>query len=155
MPSRKPRLPQQSHVNPAFMAPQQRQNLSLGQWTANTTVTPAPTFTADRRLVIREIWFSASAVPADADGTLLINAINFDINESTGTDDTVVSSFDTEAVILVAKKAYKATLVTETTENELTMEPGDTLRFTLVNNSAAIDTNANVNVLIIYQVLSK
>jgi hypothetical protein len=155
MPSRKPRSPAQSLVNPALQATLQRQNLLLGAWTANTTVTPGPTFTADRRCVIREIWFSMDGVPSDPDGTMLINAINFDINESTGTDDTLVSSFDSEAVVLVARKAYKATLVTETTENELTMEPGDTLRFTLVNNSAAITTNPVVNALIVYQVLTK
>ena len=155
MPSRKPKSPSASLVNYGYMSPFMRQNLSLGQWTANTTVTPAPTFTADRRCVIREIWFSASAIPADADGTMLLNAINFDINEGAGTDDTLVLSFDAEAVILVAKKAYKAVFAVETVENELTLEVGDTLRFTLVSNSAAIDTNANVNVLIVYQILTK
>ncbi len=155
MPSKKPQQPATGQVSPRMLAGFHRQNLSLGAWTANTTVTPVATFTADRRIVVREIWFSADAIPSDPDGTMLINAINFDINESTGTDDTLVSSFDSEAVILVARKAYKATLVTETTENELTMESGDTLRFTLVNNSAAITTNPNVNVLIVYQALTK
>ena len=155
MPSRKPRSPAQSLVNAHMMALMQRQNLSLGLWTANTTANPAATFTADRRMVIREIWFSADAVPSDPDGTMLINAIAFDINEGAGTDDALVTSFDAEAVILVARKAYKAVFNAETAENELTLEPGDTLRFTLVNNSAAITTNPNVNALIVYQVLTK
>lgn len=155
MPSRKPRLYAGSLVNPALASTLHRQNLSLGVWTANTTANPAATFTADRRTLIREIWFSTDAIPSDPDGTMLINAINFDINEGAGTDDTLVASFDSEAVILVARKAYKATLITETSENELTLEPGDVLRFTLVNNSAAITTNPNVNALVVYQTLTK
>jgi hypothetical protein len=153
MPSRK--RPTGAATAPQISAPFQRIQLNLGAFTANTTVTPAPRILWDRRAVIREVWFSASAIPSDPDGTMLINMINFDINESTGTDDTLVSSFDAEAVLLVANKAYQATLVTETTENELTVEPGDVTRFTLVDNSAAITTNPNITALVIFQTVSK
>ncbi len=155
MPSRKPRTLAQSLVGYPMMSPLLRANLSLGAWTANTTVTPLPAFTADRRMVIREIWFSGDAIPSDTDGTMLINAIAFDNNEGAGTDDLLVTSFDSEAVVLLARKAYKAVFNAETSENELTLEPGDTIRFTLVNNSAAINTNANINALLVYQVLTK
>lgn len=135
------------------MSPVERACMSLGQFTANTTVTPAPVLLFDRAAVIREIWVQCSAIPADSDGTMLLNALVNDISE--GADDTIVSSADLEATVLAANKAYKLTLATETSEKELTVAAGDTLRFTLVNNSAAIGTNANVNVMVIYQALAE
>lgn len=125
--------------------------IPLGQWTANTTVTKIG-IPWDRNHVIREIWFAADAVPADSDGTMLINAVINDITE--GGSDTIVASFDAETVIVAASKAYKATLAAETSENQNTVESGDVLSFTLVNNSAAINTNANVTAVVIFQTLS-
>lgn len=129
-----------------------RQSLSLGQWTANTTVTPDARFIADRAMVIREIWAVASAVPSDADGTMLINALVRDASEDA--DDTIVSSASAETLLTTANEAVKLTLASETSENELTLAAGDTIRFTLVSNSAAIDTNASVAVLIVFQPLA-
>ena len=149
--SRKPRDLAGHLVNRRIAAPVERATLSLGQWTAGATVTPAPRFLADRRLVVREVWFVASAVPSDADGALTINALVWDDSEAA--DDTIVSAFDAEAQLTVANKAVEAVLVTETDELELTLEKGDSLRFQLVNDSAGIDVNADVSAVVIYQVL--
>lgn len=130
-------------------SPVERVHLNLGQFTANTTVTPGPRVVFDRAGVIREIWVAGSAVPSDADGTLLLNALVYDASEAG--DDTIVSSQDLETLITVANKSYELTLATETSENELTVAAGDSLRFTLVNNSAAIDTNPNLSVVVIFQ----
>lgn len=151
MPSKKPRDLQRALTSARFAAPVQRQVLSLGAFTANTTVTTLPRFIADRRMVIREVWIACSAIPADADGVLTVTAKVFDVTEAA--DDTIISAQDLETLVLVANKAYKMTLAAETTENEQTMEAGDTLRFELISNSAAIDTNANVSVVVIYQPL--
>jgi hypothetical protein len=124
-------------------------SFDLGQFTANTTVTPSARLLADRRLVIREIWISGDAIPSDADGTLLLNALVNDVSE--GGDDTIVSSQDLETLLVAADRAYQAALAAETSENQNTLEPGDTLRFTLVSNSAAIDTNPSVVVSVLYQ----
>lgn len=134
------------------VSPVERNQASLGQFTANTTVTPAPRIIFDRDAVIREIWIAASAIPADADGTMLFNALLNDVSESA--DDTLVASQDLETLIVAANKGYACTLLTEGTENELTVSAGDVLRFTLVNNSAAINTNADFTALVIWQALS-
>lgn len=135
----------------AVLAPVERAVLNLGQFTANTTVTAGPRLIFDRASIIREIWIVGSAIPSDADGTLLLNALVYDATEAG--DDTIVSSQDLETLLAVANQSYEATLATEGTENELTVAAGDSLRFTLVNNSAAIDTNPNVSVLVIYQAI--
>lgn len=132
-------------------SPVERVCLSLGQFTANTTVNPGARVLFDRKSVIREIWVSGDAIPSDPDGTMLLNALVYDASEAGS--DTIVSSADLETLLAVANKAYAATLASETTENELTVEAGDTLRFSLVNNSAAITTNPNVAVLVVYQAL--
>jgi hypothetical protein len=75
----------------------------------------------------------------------------FDVTEAA--DDIIISAYDTESTQLVANKAYKATLAAETSENELALESGDTIRVELISNSAAIDTNANVTAHIVWQPL--
>lgn len=130
-------------------SPVERVVLNLGTFTANTTVTAGPRLPFDRAGVIREIHAVGSAIPSDADGTLLLNAIVYDASEAG--DDTIVSSQDLETLLAVANQSYELTLATEGTENELTVAAGDSLRFTLVNNSAAIDTNPNVSVVVIFQ----
>lgn len=132
-------------------SPVQRSDLSLGAFTANTTVVTLPRFIADRRCVIREVWLAASAIPADADGACTVNMYNYDVSEAA--DDTLITAADLETIVLVANKAYQLTLDAETTENELTLEAGDCVRFTLVNDSAAINTNANITVRIIWQAI--
>jgi hypothetical protein len=152
MPSRKPR-DMSCVVHPKKVAPVERVVLSLGQFTANTTVTPAARLPFDRAAVIREIWVLGDAIPSDPDGTMSLNALVKDVSE--GGDDTIVSSADLETLVTAANQAFKLTLVTESAENELTVAAGDSLRFTLVNNSAAITTNPNVHVVVLYQVIAK
>lgn len=118
--------------------------LSVGQPTANTTTTPGEKFgcppgVAGVRII--GLHIAADAVFADADGTLVVNALVNDVSE--GADDTIVSSWDVESNVTAAHRFYEMTLATETSEKELTLEPGDSLRFTLVSNSAAIDTQAD------------
>lgn len=151
MPSKNPRDLQRALVSPRFSAPVHRSVLSLGQFTANTTVVTLPRFIADRRIVIRELWVAFSAIPSDADGVMTLTVKNFDVTEAA--DDVLVNAQDMETLILVANKGYKLTLAAETSENERTIEIGDTIRVELINNSAAIDTNANVSLEIIYQPL--
>lgn len=136
----------------AAVSPAERIVLSLGAFTANTTVTAPPMIVFDRAAVIREIHVACSAIPSDPDGTMLLNAIVYDVSEAA--DDTIVSSADLEATVLAALTGYKLTLATETSENELTVAAGDTLRFTLVNNSAAITTNPNTSVVVVVQYLT-
>jgi hypothetical protein len=133
------------------IAPVERVVLSLGQFTANTTVTPAPRLVFDRAAIIREVWIVASAIPADPDGTMLANVLIHDTSEAGS--DTIVSSQDLETLITEANKSYEMTLASEGTENELTVAAGDSLRATLVNNSAAIGTNADISLLVIFQVI--
>lgn len=151
MPSKRPKDLQRVIDSPRFASVVHRSNLSLGAFVANVTTTTLPRFIADRQLVVRELWIACSAIPADADGVMTVTVKNFDVTEAA--DDVLVSAQDLETLILVANKAYKMTLAAETTENELTLEPGDTIRVELISNSAAIDTNANVTVMVVWQAL--
>jgi hypothetical protein len=153
MASKKPRDMNAAVAGAKKVSVVERAVLSLGQFTANTTVTPTARLPFERRAVIREIHVLADAVPADPDGAMLLNAIVNDVSE--GGSDTIVSSQDLEALVTAANRTFECTLATEGSENELTVEAGDSLRFTLVNNSAAVGTNANIHVLVLYQVLEK
>jgi hypothetical protein len=152
MPSKEPKDFGRSVVRRTFCSPAQRAHFNLGQFTANgTDVADGVQMTFDRETVIREIWVSCSDIPSDPDGTMLLNAIVYDLSETA--DDTIVSSQDLESLCVAADVAYQCTLATEDTENQNTVQSGDTLRFTLVNNSVAITTNPFVNVTVVYQVL--
>jgi len=94
---------------------------------------------------VEAVYWTASAVLSDADGTMLINVINSDLSE--GADDTLVASFSVEGG--VAHRVAAATLAAETSEKEFTLEEGDSLRVTFVNNSAAIDTNGAISVFVV------
>jgi hypothetical protein len=153
MPSRKPRDMNAAVAGPSKVAVVQRQSFHLGQFTANSTVTAEARMLFDRKAVIREIHVLCDAVPADPDGTMLLNAIVNDVSE--GGSDTVVASEDLETLVTAANQTFQCTLEDETSENELTVEAGDSLRFTLVNNSAAIGTNADVHVLVVFQTVDK
>jgi protein involved in polysaccharide export with SLBB domain len=78
---------------------------------------------------------------------MLLNAIAYDVSESA--DDTLVLSEDLESLLAVANRFYEPTYVSES-EEFYTLEPGDTLRITLVSNSAAITTNPNITVGVEY-----
>src|SRR3990167_2182157 len=47
---------------------------------------------------INRAWILASAVPSDADGTMLLNLIVYDLSE--GADDTIITSADMETLIV-------------------------------------------------------
>jgi hypothetical protein len=135
-------------LHPKIAAPVERISINVGLWTVNgTKSTIAHIF--DREGVIREIWFAADAIPSDPDGTMLVSAEVQDISE--GALDPIVTDFDSEATILVAKKGYKAVLAAESVENERTVQPGDVLQFRQVNNSAAITTNPNLVATVLFQ----
>jgi hypothetical protein len=98
------------------------------------------------KIRIEAVNFVASAALNDADGTMLVSVIARDASE--GADDTLVASASVEGV--TAHVPVALTLATETAENEFTLEEGDSLRVTFVNNSAAIDTNGSCMVEITY-----
>lgn len=124
--------------------------LSLGSFSANATASPTARFgvpPGHAGIRIRSISVLGSAIPVDSDGTMLLNVLINDISE--GGDDTIVASEDLETLLVAANRFYAATLATETAaEKQLTMRAGDSLRCTLVNNSAGIGTNTNVVVMI-------
>jgi len=123
----------------------------LGQLTANSTASPVWRFGCPVGVPgvrILGIHVCSSTVGADADGDMLFNAIVNDVSE--GADDTVVSSEDLEALVLAANQWYECTLAADGTEKILTLEAGDSLRFTMVSDSAAIDTNPFVQVMVEY-----
>lgn len=123
---------------------------NLGQFTANATANPEPRFivpVGGPNVRILGIHFSADAVLADADGTMLIDALVRDASEDA--DDILVNDFDAET-LNTANEAVEATLAADGSEEIRTLEPGDTIRFQLINNSTAIDTNGDVNVCIEY-----
>lgn len=151
MPSSKPQDYGAVLMPRALAAEVERISINLGLFTVNgTKTTLAHIF--DRAGVIREIWFAGDAIPADADGTLLVHAEVFDASEAAL--DLIVNGFDTEAQLTVAKVAKKAVLVVEGAENELTVAAGDTLQFRQVNNSAAVETNPNVVATVLFQTLA-
>lgn len=124
--------------------------LSLGAFTANQTASPTVRFGVGvgcPSIRIMGIHLAGSAIPSDPDGTFVLNALVNDISESA--DDTLVSSEDLETLFAAANRFYEPTYVTET-EEFYTLDPGDTLRFTLINNSGAITTNVSVTAMIEY-----
>ena len=129
---------------------------AIGAFTANTTVTPVARFgcvPGVGKMRILGIHILCDTIPADADGTMLLNALVKDISE--GADDTLVSSENLETLVAAANKWYEATLAADGTEKIRTLETGDSLRFTLVSNSAAVDTNPQVHICVEYVLLPR
>lgn len=88
---------------------------------------------------INRAWIMCNAIPSDADGTLLANL--FVRDDSEGASDQLIVSQDLETLVVTANKWFPLTLAAETSEKERTIEAFDAMWFTVVNNSAAIDTN--------------
>jgi hypothetical protein len=78
----------------------------------------------------------ASPCPVDADGTILATLKKWD--KSAGAAVTLSAALDLEA--LVAKQVTDFTLLSTLTDDQRTLDVGDTLYVEIVNNSAAIDT---------------
>lgn len=123
--------------------------LDLGTFSANATASPAARMGCPpgvKGIRIIGIHVLGSSIPSDPDGTMLLNVLVFDATEAG--DDTIVSSEDLESLLLVANQFYEATLAAETAELQNTLYPGDSIRATLVSNSAAISTNPNVTLCV-------
>ena len=123
--------------------------LDLGAFTANSTVTPAARFGCPvgvKGIRIIGIHLLGSAIPADPDGVLTVNVDVNDVSE--GATDVIVAAEDLETLMVAANRWYEATLAAETAEKQLTLEPGDSVSFDLVSDSAAIGTNPNVTACI-------
>lgn len=125
-------------------------NAPFGTVTANTTNRggigsisdkddTSATVEGAHRGYVASVYVCARVIPADSDGTLLLNVFKYDA--SAAADVTLVSSFDLEA--LVAGKSERCTLVTTLTDDQRTLDHGDSLHYTIVSNSAAIDTQAS------------
>ena len=92
-------------------------------------------FVVQRAIRIMALSVACVVLPADADGTCLLNVLNYDL--SVTTDDALISAaVDMEG--LTAKTSLDLTVTT--TAADLTLADGDFIHVTLVNNSAAIDT---------------
>lgn len=100
---------------------------------------------------VRQVQWVASAVLSDVDGTMLVNVIARDASE--GADDTLVNSQSVEGG--TAHIPAECTLAAEGSEKEFTLDVGDSLRVTFVNNSVAIDTNGAISVLVFYHPIPK
>lgn len=98
-----------------------------------------------------DIQWVASAVLNDADGTMLVSVLARDASE--GADDTLVNAQSVEAGTAHIPASF--TLATEGTEKEFTLDPGDSIRVTFTNNTAAIDTNGAISVFVFYHPIPK
>jgi hypothetical protein len=93
---------------------------------------------------VQRIEWVASAALSDADGTMLVSVLARDASE--GADDTLVNAQSVEGGTAHVPAAF--TLAAEGAEKEFTLDEGDSLRVTFTNNSAAIDTNGAIAVMI-------
>lgn len=127
------------------------QSASLGQFTANTTKTvktgiSVPVGVGKMRIVSLSIV--SDAVPSDSDGVLTLSVRARDVSE--GAFDTLVTTQDLETLVSAADQNFALTLNAESSENELTLEAGDSIDVQLISNSAAIDTNPNLFLIVEY-----
>lgn len=108
---------------------------ALGSLTANATTTsyvPSP----KRKLGIERVTYAASTPVADADGTVLLTLTK--VRASDASTVVLVNGADLETI--AADTATELPLVTGLTRAQRTMLEGDVLKVTIVNNSAAINT---------------
>lgn len=117
--------------------------------TANATTT-GYIATPKRKLFIERASISSSAVPADADGTILFKLLKYDA--SADADVTLVNNADLETLITNETQSFALTLVSGLTAAQRTLDEGDTLRWTIVSNSAAFNT-APANVCVAVEAL--
>jgi len=93
---------------------------------------------------IKGVHVAGSAIPSDADGTMLLDVDVNDVSE--GADDVIVQAQDLETLIVAANRGYECTLAAEGAEKERNINDGDAFKITLTSNSAAIDTNTSLRV---------
>lgn len=107
----------------------------VGTLTANQTNTRSMGG-VNRRAFVERLSVSARTVPVDNDGTLLATVKKRDA--SAGANVTLTAAFNLET--LVANASSAIALLSTLTDDQLTLDQGDTLFVEIVNNSAAIDT---------------
>jgi hypothetical protein len=95
---------------------------------------------------ILNIEWVSDAVLNDADGTILVTVSARDVTE--GADDVLVNAASIEGGTANAVAPF--TFVAETSEKEFTLDEGDFIHISVVNNSAAIDTNGHVSFFVTY-----
>jgi hypothetical protein len=118
-----------------------------GTWTANTTTTgriPTP----KRKCYVVSASIQASTLPADADGTFLLTIKKYDASADTAV--TISDQENLEALMTHVDVAYEVTISSSATDAQRMIEEGDTLYYEVVNNSAAIDTQA-VNCFVVVE----
>lgn len=122
-------------------------NTSFGTVTANTTTRFGLGSVSDKddtaaspgnSAYVDEVFVATRVLPVDADGTVLLNLLKYDA--SANADVTLASSFNLEG--LTAGESDRIPFDSGVTDNQRTLDFGDFLHFTIVNNSAAIDTQA-------------
>jgi hypothetical protein len=89
------------------------------------------------QFVLESIDLFAAEVPVDTDGTVLVSVIQRDT--SAAANVTIVNNADAEALV-----AGQATTPTTAVSLPIVLDEKDSLRFQVVNNSAAIDTAGEV-----------
>lgn len=119
--------------------------LSVASITANVTNTYGiggfndrddSDLTRAHKAYVDEITCGQFTLVADADGTVLLNVFKWDASADAAVQ--LVTSFDLETQ--TAKECDRVPLGASLTEAQRTMETGDYLYATIVNNSAAINT---------------
>lgn len=92
----------------------------------------------NRQAFIERLSVSCRTVPVDSDGTILATVKKRDV--SAASNISLTAAFDLEALVANASSAIP--LVAGLTDDQLTLDLGDTLFVDIVSNSAAIDTQA-------------
>ncbi len=119
-------------------------------FTVNVTVTqlvaPIPLGVGLYRIL--GVHVVGDAIPADADGVMTLTVR---VHDKSGADiDTIVAAQDLETLITVANEAFECTLAAEGAEDERTITAGDVIDMQLISDSAAIETNPNIVVIVEY-----
>jgi hypothetical protein len=94
---------------------------------------------------VEAVYWVASAALSDADGVMTVAVTARDVSENA--DDALVSATTVEGGTAHVVNTF--TLAAEGTEKEFTLEEGDSIRVSFVNDSAAINTNGSISVFVV------
>lgn len=111
-------------------------SVALPALTANATVRLG-LFVVQEKVRIMAISIAAHTKPADADGVCTIAVTNYDVSATA--EDNLLSTATVDLEALTNQTASDLTLTA--TAADLVLDDGDYVFASLVNNSAAIDTN--------------
>lgn len=87
---------------------------------------------------ISKVALSFFTLPADADGSVLATVKKWDA--SAGSAVTISAALDCEVTNMVAKVVKEFAILQTLTDDQRTLDVGDSLYIEFVNNSGAIDT---------------